>query len=29
MAKTDSKTYIAYLRQSTQKQEASGLGIAV
>lgn len=28
MARADSKTYIAYLRQSTKKQEASGLGIA-
>jgi DNA invertase Pin-like site-specific DNA recombinase len=28
MTKVDSKTYIAYLRQSTKKQEASGLGIA-
>jgi DNA invertase Pin-like site-specific DNA recombinase len=28
MAETESKTYIAYLRQSSKKQEVSGLGIA-
>jgi DNA invertase Pin-like site-specific DNA recombinase len=28
MSKAETKTYVAYLRQSTRKQEVSGLGIA-